>query len=164
MELADHHDHFEFSVESTFMMMTPPPSSEIPMPIVTARSPAFTVTFVENWLAEPYFAVSIQRRFPGKVCLYGFVASILPDQRWVLEHFPKERVFESPSDLGEEITGAVANRHMLYGLLHLLMYTEKRGKTEPFAPHEQSPGASVMDARDDRTLDSLPAPGSRGGR
>jgi hypothetical protein len=35
---------------------------------------------------------------------------------------------------------------------------------EPVAPHEPPPRASVSDAPDDRTLDSLPAPGSSGGR
>jgi hypothetical protein len=35
---------------------------------------------------------------------------------------------------------------------------------EPVAPREPPPCASVSDAPDDRTLDSLPAPGSSGGR
>jgi hypothetical protein len=35
---------------------------------------------------------------------------------------------------------------------------------QPAAPHEPPPRASVSDAPDDRTLDSLPAPGSSGGR
>ncbi len=35
---------------------------------------------------------------------------------------------------------------------------------EPVAPHEPPPRASVSDAPDDRTLDSLPAPDSGGGR
>jgi hypothetical protein len=35
---------------------------------------------------------------------------------------------------------------------------------EPVAPHEPPPRASVSDAPDERTLDSLPAPGSSGGR
>jgi hypothetical protein len=35
---------------------------------------------------------------------------------------------------------------------------------EPVAPHEPPPPASVSDAVDDRTLDSLSAPGSGGGR
>jgi hypothetical protein len=134
MELADHHDHFEFGVDSTFMMMTPPPSSEIPMPIVRARSPGVTVTFVENWLVEPYFAVSIQRRLPGTICLCGFVAPIQPEQKWVLKHLPKELIFQPPSDLAVGMTGSVANRHMLYGLFHLLTLSEKEGKTEPVAP------------------------------
>jgi hypothetical protein len=133
-ELADHHDHFDFGVDSTFMMMTPPPSSEIPMPIVRARSPGVTVTFVENWLVEPYFAVSIQRRLPGTICLCGFVAPIQPEQKWVLKHLPKELIFQPPSDLAVGMTGSVANRHMLYGLFHLLTLSEKEGKTEPVAP------------------------------
>ena len=139
MELAEHHRQFEFAVVGTYMMMTPPPSSEIPMPIVTARSPACTVTFVENWLLEPYFGVSIQRRRPG-VSLYGFVAQIQPNENWVLEHFPKELVFAPPSDLALDITGSVANRHMLYGLLHLLAFIERDGKAEPVEPGNRSPG------------------------
>ena len=134
MELADHHAHFEFGVDSTFMMMTPPPSSEIPMPIVRARSPGMTVTFVENWLAEPYFVVSIQRRLPGTISLCGFVAPIQTEQKWVLEHFPKELVFQPPSNFAVDTTGSVANRHMLYGLFHLLRFIERGGKTEPIAP------------------------------
>lgn len=37
-------------------------------------------------------------------------------------------------------------------------------EAEPVAPHEPPPRASASDALDDRTLDSLPAPGSSGGR
>ena len=144
MELADHHDHFEFGVDSTFMMMTPPPSSEIPMPIVSVKSSGFSVTFVENWLAEPYFAVSIRRRLPGVVCLCGFVAPIQPEQKWVLEHFPKELIFQPPSDIALDITGSVANRCMLYGLLHLLMFIERGGNTEPdTAANTAPPGRFV---------------------
>jgi hypothetical protein len=37
-------------------------------------------------------------------------------------------------------------------------------RAQQVAPHEPPPRASVLDAPDDRTLDSLPAPGSSGGR
>jgi hypothetical protein len=42
--------------------------------------------------------------------------------------------------------------------------TRFMGEAQPVAPHEPPPRASVSDASDDRTLDSLPAPGSSGGR
>lgn len=38
------------------------------------------------------------------------------------------------------------------------------GTDQPIAPHEPSPRVSVSDAPGDRMLDSLPAPGSSGGR
>jgi len=38
------------------------------------------------------------------------------------------------------------------------------GTAQPIAPHEPSPRVSVSDAPGDRMLDSLPAPGSSGGR
>jgi hypothetical protein len=41
---------------------------------------------------------------------------------------------------------------------------ELMDKVEPVAPHEPPPRASVSDPLDDRTLDSLPSPGSSGGR
>jgi hypothetical protein len=42
--------------------------------------------------------------------------------------------------------------------------THSATNAEPVAPHEPPPRPSVSDTLDDRTLDSLPAPGSGGGR
>ena len=41
---------------------------------------------------------------------------------------------------------------------------DESGSTQPVAPHEPPPRASVSEAPGDRTLDSLPAPGPSGGR
>jgi hypothetical protein len=44
------------------------------------------------------------------------------------------------------------------------MMSREQKNAEPVAPHEPPPRVSVSDASDNRTLDSLPAPGSSGGR
>jgi hypothetical protein len=70
-------------------------------------------TVLKSVVAEPDFAVSIQRRFPGAICLCGFVAPIHPEQKWVSKHVPKVLLFQPASDLAVDMTGSVANRHML---------------------------------------------------
>ena len=125
MELAEHYPMFAFAVHATFLLTTPPPSSEIPMPIVTAQSKMVTVTFVENWLMEPFFTVSVRREFPGPLLLCGFVENIDSQQPWLVEHLPKQLVYGPVSDDALEFTGAVQNRHILFGLFRILEFQEQ---------------------------------------
>jgi hypothetical protein len=124
IELAESYDSFEFGVSGTFMLTTPPPSSEIPMPIVTATSKLFRVSFVENWLMEPYFTVSIHRQFAGPLVLCGFVGKIEADQPWLLRDLPKQLTYGPVSDDALQFTGAVQNRHMLFALFRILEFNE----------------------------------------
>jgi hypothetical protein len=126
MELAEHYDSFDFGVLATFMLTTPPPSSEIPMPIVTARSKMLSVTIVENWLVEPYFTVSLERATSRPLSLCGFVERIEPDEPWLLRPLPQASSFGPFSEDSLKFTGAVENQHMLFGLFQLLRWHEQQ--------------------------------------
>jgi hypothetical protein len=63
-----------------------------------------------------------------------------------------------------DILSSVAGAGSRYWFSTNTPYAPKRQTAQPVAPHEPPPRASVSDAPDDRTLDSLPAPGSSGGR
>jgi hypothetical protein len=124
MELAEHYPRFEFAVAGTFMLMTPPPSSEIPIPLVTASSKLFKMTFVENWVMEPYYTVSISREHSGRLVLSGFVEQIETGRSWLIEHVPDSVRFSPVTEDALQFTGAVQNRHMLFGLFRILEYNE----------------------------------------
>jgi hypothetical protein len=120
IELEREFASFDFGVDETFTMSTPPPISEIPMPVVSAIGKQQTITFVENWLLAPYFTVSIRREFPGPILEFGILTEIRDDQSWLLRHLPHDLRFASFTRDAREFTAAVQNKHMLYALFHIL--------------------------------------------
>jgi hypothetical protein len=115
IELAQHYPEFEFDVAGTYMLMTPPPSSEIPMPIVTARSRTFKMVFVENWMMQPYYTVSLSREVPGRLVHCGFIEPLEHQHRWLLEHLPAALLYGPVGEDALQMTGTVQNQHMLFG-------------------------------------------------
>lgn len=125
IELAESYPTFNFGVSGTYELTTPPPSSQIPMPIVTAASKLFRVSFVENWLLEPYFTVSIERQFAGPLILCGFIDHIADTDGWLLRDMPKELTYGPAQDEAVKFTGAVQNRHILFALFRVLEFNEQ---------------------------------------
>jgi hypothetical protein len=120
MELADKCVAFEFSVLATFSMDTPPPTSQIPMPVVKACSHQFSVVFVENWIMEPFYTVSVRRKPGERLLLHGFVELIGEDRPWLTRHLPARFVYGPVSEEAKEFVGAIANAHMLFAFFKLL--------------------------------------------
>jgi hypothetical protein len=92
---------FEFDVISSFLMTTPPPSSTLPMPLVSARSTSLQIIFKEDWLMEPFYTVTVQVGFPGEVILLGILAPIDPENKWLLQNFPCAQLYYT--NLTEEV-------------------------------------------------------------
>lgn len=124
MELEREYGAFDFSVSETFQLLTPPPSSRIPMPVVSARTKKQSITFVENWLMEPYFTVSVRREFTGPIREHGILSPIGDDRPWLVEHLPPQFRYPPFQPEASEFVGAVQNRHMLYALFHILIAHE----------------------------------------
>jgi hypothetical protein len=131
IELEGQYPSFDFSVPETFKLTTPPPSSEVPMPVVLARSSQQMIAFVENWNLAPYFTVSIRRQFSTPVQDFGILSPIGSDQPWLLRHLPPQLRFGPFSPDAREFTAAVLNRHMLFALFHLMQAHETSGSTGP---------------------------------
>jgi hypothetical protein len=96
---------------------------------------------------------------------YGWTQSTWPEQRARFEAArssrgaERRRLFESLAD-SLEAGGSAAEFFDSFSESE----TDLDRHAEPAAPHEPSPRVSVSDAPDGRMLDSLPAPGSSGGR
>jgi hypothetical protein len=94
---------------------------------------------------------------------YGWTPSTWPEQRARFEAVrtlrgdERRRLVESLADMRE--AGGSAAR-----FFDSLSETNLHCHAEPVAPPEPPPRVSGSDVPDDRTLDSLPAPGSSGGR
>ena len=67
--LAHDFEDFEFDVITSFPMETPPPSSIITMPVVSARRPNLEIIFKESWVIEPNYTVTVKWGFPGPIIL-----------------------------------------------------------------------------------------------
>jgi len=124
--LSNDFESFEFGVEKSFAMETPPPTSLITMPVVSAQSPNLEILFKESWVLEPNYTVSVKREFPGPVILLDILQPIDPENKWLLRDFPCEHLYEAYSDGARAFSGSAKNKHLLYGLFHILNFQAKR--------------------------------------
>jgi len=120
---------FEFNVLSSFAMETPPPTSTIPMPVVSARSKNLEIIFKESWAFEPNYTVTVKRGFPGPVILLDVLEPIDSQNKWLLRDFPGDYLFEPYREGAPAFSGSVKNQHLLYGLFHILSFQAR--------PHER---------------------------
>ena len=96
------------------------------MPVVSAQSPNLEILFKESWVLEPNYTVSVKREFPGPVILLDIMEPIDPENKWLSRDFPCEHLYEAYSDGARAFSGSAKNKHLLYGLFHILNFQAKR--------------------------------------
>jgi hypothetical protein len=74
--LSSDFESLEFGALTTFSMATPPPTSLIKMPFVSAGRPNLEILFKESWVVEPYYALTVKRAFAGPVILLDILQPI----------------------------------------------------------------------------------------
>jgi len=115
-------DDFEFDVIGSFLMETPPPTSTIPMPIVSGRSSNVEIIFKESWVLEPNYTVSVKSGFPGAITLLNMLEPIDPENKWLLRDFPGNYLYEPYREGAFNFSGSVKNQHLLYIMFHILSF------------------------------------------
>jgi hypothetical protein len=118
--LSNDFESFEFGVLTTFSMATPPPTSLIKMPFVSARRPNLEIFFKESWVVEPNYAVTVKWAFAGPVILLDILQPIDHQNKWLLRDFPGDYLYEYYSEGSSAFSGSVKNQYLLYGLFHIL--------------------------------------------
>src|ERR1700724_3248379 len=120
--LSNDFEGFEFGVLSSFSMTTPPPPSQITMPVVWARRANLEVIFKEAWVVEPNYTVTVKWGFPWPLVLLDILRPIDRRNKWLLRDFPADCLFEYYHEGASAFSGSVKNQHLLYGLFHILSY------------------------------------------
>jgi hypothetical protein len=62
--LSSDFESFDFGVLTSYSMETPPPSSFVTMPVVSALAPNLEIYFKESWVVEPNYTVSVKWLLP----------------------------------------------------------------------------------------------------
>jgi hypothetical protein len=74
-------------------METPPPTTLITMPVVSARSQKLEIYFKESWVIEPDYTLTVKTQSPASFVLLDIIQPIDPKDRWLLKDFPSDRVY-----------------------------------------------------------------------
>jgi hypothetical protein len=130
-ELSYDFEGFEFGVMSSFLMETPPPSSTILMPLVSARSSNFEIIFKESWILDPNYTVTVKWGFPEPLLippniLLSILEPIDPKNKWLLRDFPEEHLHEPYLKGATAFSGSVKNQPLLYAFFHVLSFEAKQ--------------------------------------
>jgi hypothetical protein len=125
--LAHDFENFEFDVISSFSMETPPPSSIITMPVVSAGLPNLEIIFKKSWVLEPNYTVSVKWGLPeplsiSTVMFWSTLERIDPQNKWLLRDFPSDQLYERYYKGSPAFSGSVRNQHLLYALFHILYF------------------------------------------
>ena len=118
--LSSDFESLDFGVIASFSMTTPPPTSIITMPVVSARSPKLEIFFKESWVVEPNYTVTIKRQLPGPINLLDILQPIDQNINGCYRIFP---VLISTSLIVKELLlslGCVKNQHLLEACFHIL--------------------------------------------
>ena len=118
--LAHDFEDFEFDVITSFPMETPPPSSIVTMPVVSARRPNLEIIFKESWVIEPNYTVTVKWGFPDPIILLNILEPIDHWNKWLLRGFPSNYLCEPYREGSSAFSGSVKNQHLLYSLFHIL--------------------------------------------
>jgi hypothetical protein len=84
---------FDFGVLTSYSMETPPPTTVITMPVVSARSQKLEIYFKESWVIEPDYTLTVKTQSPASFVLLDIIQPIDPKDRWLLKDFPSDRVY-----------------------------------------------------------------------
>ena len=72
-----------------YSMETPPPSSFITMPVVSALAPNLEIYFKESWVVEPNYTVSVKWLLPGPLVLLDMLQPVDATEQMVAAGFPE---------------------------------------------------------------------------
>ena len=111
--LSNDFESFEFGVLSSFSMTTPPPTSEITMPVVWAHGANLEVIFKEAWVVEPNYTVTVKWECPWPLILLDILQPIDHQNKWLLRDFPDDCLFEFYREGASAFSGSVKNQHLL---------------------------------------------------
>ena len=75
--LSSDFEDFDFDVITSFSMDTPPPSSIITMPVVSARRTNLEIVFKESWVLEPNYTVTVKWEFPRPIILLDILQPMI---------------------------------------------------------------------------------------
>jgi hypothetical protein len=120
--LSNDFESFDFAVLTSFSMTTPPPESQITMPVVWARSTNLEIIFKESWMCEPNYTVTVKLKEPRPIILMDILQPIDPKNKWLLRGFPDDCLFGFYREGSSEFSGCVKNEHLLYALFHMLNF------------------------------------------
>jgi hypothetical protein len=128
LQLLSHDfESFEFDVISSFSMETPPPTSTIPMPLVSARVQNLEIIFKESWVLEPNYTMSVKWGFTeslsiSTVMFWSILERIDPENKWLLRDFPSDQLYDRYYKGSPAFSGAAKNQRLLYALFHILLF------------------------------------------
>ena len=123
--LSNDFEDFDFDVITSFSMDTPPPTSIIRMPVVSARRMNLEIVFKESWVLEPNYTVTVKWDFPRPIILLDILQPIDHRNKWLLRDFPSEYLYEPYREGATTFSGSVKNQHLLYSLFHILSFQAK---------------------------------------
>lgn len=123
--LSNDFEDFDFDVITSFSMDTPPPTSIITMPVVSARRMNLEIVFKESWVLEPNYTVTVKWDFPRPIILLDILQPIDHRNKWLLRDFPSEYLHEPYREGANTFSGSVNNQHLLYTLFHILSFQAK---------------------------------------
>jgi hypothetical protein len=118
--LSSDFESFDFGVLTSYSMETPPPSSFVTMPVVSALAPNLEIYFKESWLVEPNYTVSVKWLLSGPLVLLDMLQPVDAQNRWLLRDFPSDYLYEPFREGVSAFSGSVKNQHLLYALFHIL--------------------------------------------
>ena len=117
--LSNDFEDFDFDVITSFSMDTPPPTSIITMPVVSAQRMNLEIVFKESWVLEPNYTVTVKWDFPRPIILLDILQPIDHRNKWLLRDFP------ASISGANTFSGSVKNQHLLYSLFHILSFQAK---------------------------------------
>jgi hypothetical protein len=80
---------FDFGVLTSYSGETPPPTTLIAMPVVSARSQNLEVYFKESWVVEPNYMVTVQTQSPASFILLDILQPVDPKDQMAVKGFSK---------------------------------------------------------------------------
>jgi len=91
--LSNDFESFDFGVLTAYSMETPPPTTLITMPVVSARNQNLEIYLKESWVVEPNYTVTIKTKAPASFILLDILQPIDPEEKWLLKYFPSDCVY-----------------------------------------------------------------------
>jgi hypothetical protein len=123
LQLLSHDfESFDFGVLTAYSMETPPPTTLITMPVVSARSQKLEIYFKESWVVEPNYTVTIMTKAPASFILLDILQPIDPNEKWLLKGFPSDCVHPPYREGLYAFSGSIKNQHLLYALFYVLSH------------------------------------------
>jgi hypothetical protein len=140
--LSNDFESFDFGVLTAYSMETPPPTTLITMPVVSARSQKLEIYFKESWVVEPDYTVTIKTKAPASFILLDILQPIDPNEKWLLKGFPSDCVHPPYCEGLYAFSGSIKNQHLLYALFHVLSH-QVAGRVENYSNGRTTTGETL---------------------